>query len=219
MGEQLAAQPPQWALEAWGAPPDEPGGLRDDWMQRATVVQGYRELAGITDPAAALGPPPSRQAGMTEAFAASVRALELADNAAMLKAMGRGELEAPVREYARAEAAAPPDVRPQISVADRERKRSLDEIKAARRAGNEELTRSAEDLARRMDAHRARLQVADAARLEWEEATAAQAEAARQARAELEARGPARAEEHKPRRRRTARGSGRRARRTRARRA
>jgi len=52
----------------------------------------------------AIGPPPSRQAGMTEAFAASVHALELADNAAMLKAMGRGELEAPVREDARAEA-------------------------------------------------------------------------------------------------------------------
>jgi conjugative relaxase-like TrwC/TraI family protein len=198
LGEQLAAQPPQWAVEAWGTPPAEAGRLRDDWMQRAAVVQGYRALAGITDPAVALGPPPSRQAGLTEAFAASVRALELADNAAMLKAMGRGELEAPVREYARAEAAAPPDVRPQISVADRERKRSLDEVNAARQAGNDELARSAEDLARRMDAHRARLQVADAARLEWEEATAAKAEAARQARAELETRGPARPEEHKP---------------------
>ncbi len=198
MGEQLAAQPPRWAVQAWGAPPAGPGSLRDDWMQRATAVQGYRELAGIASDAVAIGPPPSRQAGISESFAAAVRALELADNAAMLKAMGRGELEAPVREYARAEAAAPPDVRPQISLADREQKRSLDEIKAARQAGNAELARSAEDLARRMDAHRARLQVADAARLQWEEATAAKAEAARQARAELQTRGPARPGEHQP---------------------
>jgi hypothetical protein len=198
MGGQLAADPPQWALEAWGVPPAGPGRLRDDWMQRATVVQGYRELAGITNPAVAIGPPPSRQAGMTEAFAASVRALELADNAAILKAMGRGELAAPVRAYARAEALAPPDIRQQINLADRERKRSLDEIKAARQAGNEAQARAAEDLARRMDAHRARLQVADAARLEWEEANADKAEAARQARAELETRGPASLEEHTP---------------------
>lgn len=64
-------------------------------MQRAAVVEGYRELAGITDPAVAIGPAPARQAGMSEAFAASVRALELADDVALLKAMGRGELASP----------------------------------------------------------------------------------------------------------------------------
>jgi conjugative relaxase-like TrwC/TraI family protein len=198
LGEQLAANPPQWALEAWGTPPAEPGALRDDWMQRATVVEGYRELAGITDPAAAIGPAPSRQAGMTEAYAASVRALELADAAAMVKAMGRGELEAPVREYARAEALAPPDVRTEIDRSDHARQRSAERGAEARRAGNEARARGAGEIDRRMEAHRARLQVAAAARLEWEEATAAKAEAARQARAELQTRGPARPGEHKP---------------------
>jgi len=133
-GEQLAANPPRWALEAWGVPPKEPGPLRDDWMQRAAVVGSYRELAGITDPAVAIGPPPARQAGMSEAFAASVRALGLPDEAAMLKAMGRGELTAQVREFARAQAAAPADVRLQVDLTDRARERYAGQAKAARQA-------------------------------------------------------------------------------------
>jgi hypothetical protein len=167
-------------------------------MQRGAVVQSYRELAGITNEAVAIGPPPSRQAGMSEAFAAAARALELADDAAMVKAMGRGDLEAQVREYKRAEAVAPVDVRPQIDLSDSARKRSLDEVKAARQAGDEELARSAGELARIMDAKRERLRVADAARREWEEATAARAEAASQAREELAKRGPARWDEARP---------------------
>jgi conjugative relaxase-like TrwC/TraI family protein len=198
LGERLAAQPPRWALEAWGVPPVEPGKLRDDWMQRAALVQSYRELAGITSEAVAIGPPPSRQAGMSEAFAASVRALELPDEAALMKAMGRGDLEARVREYARAEAAAPVDVQAAIVSASSARQRYLDQAKAARKAGNEELARQAEEITQVLAADRERLQVADAARLEWEEATAAKAEAAAQARAELDRRGPVRGDEHRP---------------------
>jgi hypothetical protein len=44
---------------------------------------------------------------MSEVFAASVRALQLPDHTAMVKAMCRGELGARVGEYARAEATAP----------------------------------------------------------------------------------------------------------------
>jgi hypothetical protein len=84
---------------------------------------------------------PVQQSGMSEAFAASVRVLELADEAALMKAMGRGELQAQVREYAHAEAAAPVDVRPQIDLRDSERKRSLSQAEKARQAGNEELAR------------------------------------------------------------------------------
>jgi conjugative relaxase-like TrwC/TraI family protein len=196
LGEQLAADPPRWAMQAWGVPPTGPGSLRDDWMQRAALVQSYRELAGVTDPARAIGPAPSLRAGMYEAFAASVRALELPDEAALLAAMGRGELEARVREYARAEAVAPVDVQPDIVSINETRQRYLDQAEAARQAGNEELARSAEEMTQIMGADRARLQVADAARLEWEEATAAKAEAASQARAELEARGAAHWGEH-----------------------
>lgn len=197
LGERLAATPPLWALEAWGMPPAEAGRLRDDWMQRAAVVQSYGELAGITNNSLAIGPPPSRQAGMSEAFAASVRALELPDESAWLKAMGRGELEAKVREYARAEAVAPVDVRAQIDLSDAARRHYADRAEKARQAENGAQARSAEEMARRLDATQERLQVADAARREWEEATAAKAENASQARAELEARGPARWDGHR----------------------
>ena len=199
LGEQLAAAPPRWALEAWGVPPAEPGRLRDDWTQRAALVQSYRELAGITDDTVAIGPPPSRQAAMTEAFAASVRALELPDEVALLKAMGRGELEARVREYARAEAVAPVDVQADIVSIAATRQQFVDQAKDARQAANEELAQSAEEMARILEADRERLQVADSARLEWEETTADKARGAGQARAELDRRGPARWDEHRAR--------------------
>ena len=189
LGEQLAARPPQWAVEAWGQPPQEPGVLLEDWKQRAAEVQSYRELAGITDPRQAIGPPPARQAGLTEAFAAAVRALQLADEAALLKAMGRGDLEARVREHQRAAAAAPPDVRTELESVTRQREHSQEQARRARANGDETLARSAEALARAMEAQQERLRVADAARQEWAEATAGQAEAARQAQDELRRRG------------------------------
>jgi hypothetical protein len=65
------------------------------WKQRAAVVQSYRELAGITDPAQAIGPAPAWRAGMSEAFAASVRALQLPDDTALVKAMGRAAQKNP----------------------------------------------------------------------------------------------------------------------------
>ena len=40
LGERLAANPPAWAVEAWGVPPAEPGALRDDWQRRA----GHRRV-------------------------------------------------------------------------------------------------------------------------------------------------------------------------------
>jgi hypothetical protein len=190
LGEQLAAEPPHWALEAWGVPPTEAGGLRDDWMQRAVTVQGYRELAGITDPAMAIGPAPARQAGISEAFAASVRALAVPDEAALLKAMGRGELEARIREYARAEAVAPADVQAEVSSVDRTRDHFDAQARAAAKAGDADGARFAEEVSRILEADRKRLRVADAARREWTEATANIAEAAEQARAELDQRGP-----------------------------
>jgi hypothetical protein len=167
---------------------------------RAAVVQGYRELAGITDPAVAIGPAPARQAGMSESFAESVRALELSDEAALIKAMGRGELEARVREYARAEAVAPADVQAEVGSIDEVWKHFDAQARAAAQAGNKELARSAEDICQALENDRERLQVADAARREWAEATAATATAtaAEQARSELDQRGPTRSDEAKP---------------------
>ncbi len=135
---------------------------------------------------------------MSEAFAASVRALELPEEAALLKAMGRGELQARVREYARAEAVAPVDVTAGIQAAEDTRQYYVEQAGAARRALQEAQAEAHEEVARIIGADRERLQVADAARREWAEATAAKAGAAEQARTELDRRGPARRDEPRP---------------------
>jgi conjugative relaxase-like TrwC/TraI family protein len=188
LGRQVAERPPPWALEAWGVPPAEPGALRDDWERRAGIVESYREAVGITDPAQAIGPVPSGQAQVREAFHSAVVALELPDDQALLKAQGRGELEATLAAHDRAAALAPPDV--QAEVGEREQALEDAQVRAhnagyamdaeAQAAAEADADSAAEDLAR--------LAVADAARREWAEAHAGQAEAARAAEGELRRR-------------------------------
>jgi conjugative relaxase-like TrwC/TraI family protein len=189
LGEGLAARPPQWALDAWGMPPAEPGALRDDWQRRAALVESYREAAGITDPRQAIGPVPAGKAHLAEAFRASVRALELRDDAALLKAMNRGQLEAQVQGYVRAAAIAPPDV--QAEIGDREHLAEEARIRGreAQAAGDVAAAQAAETEVHEHSQELARLAVADAARREWREATAAQEAMAREADAELRCRG------------------------------
>ena len=189
LGRQIAAQAPQWAVRAWGRPPAEPGTLQDDWRQRAGLVGYYRELAGITDPAQAIGPVPSGQPDLAETFHASVRALQLPDETALLKAMGQGELEAAVDEHDRALALALPDVQGEID--DREAELEDAQVRAHAAGG----ARDADAQARaEADAEAAvedltRLAVADAARREWTEAHTGLAARAEEAERELRARG------------------------------
>ena len=189
LGERLAANPPAWAKAAWGMPPAEAGALRADWERLAGTVESYREAAGITDPQQAIGPVPSGKAHLAEAFHASVRALRLPDEAALLRAMNQGQLEAVRHEYVRAEAVAPRDV--QAEVGDREH--SLEEARArvsdAQLGGNLAAAETAETEAAQHAEELARLSVADAARREWRESTVEQEAAAREATAELQRRG------------------------------
>jgi hypothetical protein len=188
LGRQLAARPPEWALNAWGVPPAGAGLLREDWQRRAGVVASYREAAGITDPAQAIGPAPSGQAQLREAFHASVAALELPGDQALLQAMGRGQLEAQVTAYERAEALAPPDVSAELAAADRLRKLDTARAQAAREAGRNAEADTAGTLAGMTAEKLAGLRVTDAARREWAEAHATEAAEARAAEAELRRR-------------------------------
>ena len=191
LGRQLAERPPRWALEAWGVPPREPGALRDDWERRAAIVGSYREAAGITDPAQAIGPVPSGQAQLREAFHSSVVALELPDDQALLRAQGRGELEATVAAHDRAAALAPRDVQVEIGERERDLEAAQDQALNARYEMDAEVAAKADTQAENAAQDLARLAVADAARREWAEAHAGKAEAARDAERELQRRGPA----------------------------
>jgi conjugative relaxase-like TrwC/TraI family protein len=188
LGRQLAERPPEWALNAWGVPPQEPGTLREDWERRAAIVESYRESAGITDPAQAIGPVPTGQAQLREAFHASVVALELPGDQALLRAMGRGQLEAQVSTYERADALAPRDVSAELAAAGRRCKSDIARAQAAREAGRDTEADTAETLAGMTADELASLRVADAARREWAEAHASEAAQARAAEAELRRR-------------------------------
>ena len=132
---------------------------------------------------------PSGQPDVAEMFHASVRALQLPDEAALLKAMGQGELEATVDEHDRAAALAPADVQAEID----DRAGQLEDARVrAHIAGSNrdaEAQAEAETQAQDATADLGRLAVADAARQEWAEAHAAQAARAEAAERELRARG------------------------------
>jgi len=186
LGRQVAAQAPEWAVRAWGPPPAEPGALREDWKRLAGIVESYREAAGITDPAQAIGPVPAGQAQLREAFRSSVVALELPDDQAMLRAMGRGELEARVAAHDRALAVAPRDVQPEIGERERDWQDAQDRARLAGYAMDAEAAAEADAADAAGDL--ARLAVADAARQEWAEAHAGRAQEAWEAEAELRRR-------------------------------
>jgi len=189
LGRQVAEHAPEWAVRAWGRPPAQPGALRDDWQRRAGLVGHYREVAGITDPAQAIGPVPSAQPDLAEMFHASVRALQLPDEAALLKAMGQGELEADVDEHDRAIALAPADVQAEID--EREAEVEGAQVRAHIAGGVQDgaAQAQAEAEAQAASADLARLAVADAARREWAEAHAGLAARAEAAERELRSRG------------------------------
>ena len=189
LGRQIASQPPEWAVRAWGRPPAEPGALQDDWQRRAGLVGYYREVTGITDPAQAVGPVPSAQPDVAEMFHASVRALQLPDEAALLKAMGQGELEAAVDEHDRAVALAPADVQPEIDQRQAEWEDAQISAHIAGGAQDAEAQAGAKARARDAAADLSRLAVADAARREWTEAHTGQSARAEAAERELRARG------------------------------
>jgi hypothetical protein len=99
--------------------------------------------------------------------------------------MGRGQLEAQVRTYERAETLAPRDVSAELAAAGRRGKSDIARAQAAREAGRNTEADTAEILAGMTAGELAGLRVADAARREWAEAHAGEAAQARAAEAEL----------------------------------
>jgi hypothetical protein len=102
--------------------------------------------------------------------------------------MGRGQLEAQVSTYERAEALAPCDVSAELAAADRRCKSDIVRAQAAREAGRNAEADTAGILAEETASELAGLRVADAARREWAEAHAGEAAQARAAEAELQRR-------------------------------
>ncbi|TDO51619.1 hypothetical protein EV643_103358 [Kribbella sp. VKM Ac-2527] len=199
LGEQVAAEPPQWAIEAFGRPPTDPGRERDEWIRQAGTVAAHREVMGHDASDDALGNAP--KPGQVEQYAAW-RALGRpeADRAEAEAEMSNGQLRVRVRAYEREKAWAPPYVGEELAgtrqAAERERRTAalrIAEADASDDAATSERLRTeaeqAKALAAALDARAAELQVADDARAVWLAHTAETCAAAERAEAEPEVRG------------------------------
>ena len=112
LGERMAASPEPWLARQLGvlAPGASPA-LREEYTRRAGLAAAYREAAGITNPEQAVSLEPHRSNPELEAMRKAVfTALEIRDEADIIRGLHRGELEARVLAGERAQAIAPPDV-------------------------------------------------------------------------------------------------------------
>ena len=112
----MAASPEPWLARHLGvlAPGASPA-LREEYTRRAGLAAAYREAAGITNPGQAVSLEPHRGNPELEAMRKAVlAALEIRDEADIIRGLDRGELEARALHGQRARAAAPPDVSSQL---------------------------------------------------------------------------------------------------------
>ncbi|TCC53474.1 TrwC relaxase [Kribbella capetownensis] len=200
MAEQVAADPPPWAVEAFGPAPAERD-ARAEWIEQAAVVIAHRELADVTAADTALGPAP--KPGQVEAYAswrAAWRALGRPDTHRAEAEMSNGQLRVRVRAYEREQAWAPPSVAEELAgtrqQADNQRRTAtLRTAEADATTDPDTATRlraeatEANALAHALDARAGELAIADQARAEWYAHTAATRDAAARAAEELQERG------------------------------
>jgi conjugative relaxase-like TrwC/TraI family protein len=190
LGDQLIASPEPWLAHHLGvlAPGASPA-LREEYARRAATAAAYREAAGITDPQQAVSPSAHRGYpeldGMRQA---AIRALEIRDEADIIRGLTRGELEARVLDAERAQASAPPDVSRQLRLtAQAEADTWQQAADAAARHEYAQAT-SAQALASQIEAERQQLEAINTRYEQWSIATTNTRETSGKAKAELERR-------------------------------
>jgi conjugative relaxase-like TrwC/TraI family protein len=199
LGLQTAADPPQWAVEAFGPPPEEPRELQS-WERRAAAVTAHRELTGHDDPATPLGAaPPSGQVEAYASWRAAWRALGRPDADRDELEMSDGQLRMRIRGWQREQAWGPRYVANELAatIQAAETYRRTAALRAAEATTNTNantrtrLDREAAEgtaLAETLDQRISELQQIDEARSHWLAHTAATRAAADRATAELSAR-------------------------------
>ncbi|SFW50345.1 MobF family relaxase [Amycolatopsis australiensis] len=199
LGAQLAAEPPQWAIEAFGPVPER-ADERDAWVAKAGTVAAHRELTGHDDPAAALGPAP--KAGQVEAYASwrsAWRALGRPESGRDELEMSDGQLLVRMRAWEREKTWGPKFVANELAgihqaLDARRRDAAMRRAEADAAADEAERDRllqeaaEAEALAEVLAHRAAELESADEARALWYAHTAETRAAADRARAEIAAR-------------------------------
>jgi TrwC relaxase/AAA domain len=193
LGERMAASPEPWLARQLGvlAPSASPA-LREEYTRRAGLAAAYREAAGITNPEQAVSPLPHRSNPELEAIRKAVfSALEIRDEADILRGLERGELEARALQGERARAAAPPDVSSQLRLTAQAEADALQQSAEAHTQHDHTAATSAAALAAQLAAERQRLEADNARYEQWSAATRATRDTAGKATAELQQRGHA----------------------------
>ncbi|MPZ67342.1 MAG: relaxase domain-containing protein [Pseudonocardiaceae bacterium] len=201
LGDQVADEEPAWAVDAFGAPPDDRDQLAE-WKKLAGAVAAHRELTGHDDSVEALGPAP--KAGQVEAYAswrAAWRALGRPEADRDELELSDGQLRVRVRAAQREAAWAPRYVNNELAgtlqAADTHRHAA--ELRAAeaeaatdepdRQTDLEQQASEARALADTLEQRATELREVDEARGKWLAHTAATRATADRATAELTARG------------------------------
>lgn len=199
LGKEVLADPPQWAVETLGKPPEE-AEARYEWAEKAAVVAAHRELTGNEDPADALGPAPKRD--QVEAYAswrAAWRALGRPEADRDELELSDGQLRLRVRAYEREQAWAPEYVAGELNGTHQsaEQQRQTAALRRAEataapdtetRERLEQEAAEAEALASVLDERVEQLRLVDQARAEWLAHTAETRAAADRAKFELSSR-------------------------------
>lgn len=212
LGQQAAADPPEWALRTLGPIPGDPA-ERLEWEQRAGQVAAYRERYHVDAPGTIIGPAPA--AGMADQqheWQAAAAALGRTEAEQQLAAASDGALREMTAAWEREQAWAPPHVADELArtiqardhhaaqaaITRRQAELAADPAERARLAGR---ANGYQLLGGQLVGQARQYEEIHAARLAWARETAPQRDAAAAARAELarrqadqQAREPATAE-------------------------
>jgi hypothetical protein len=187
LGYRALERPEPWLLQRLGVlPPDASPLLREDYARRAGIAAAYREAEGITDPSIAISLAGHKRSPELETMRQdTIRALEIPDDEALIRAATNGELQARVARGRQAQAAAPEPAHElrAVTLAEAEAK-----IRAAEPEADEPARAEAASLAHILGAHRTELEAVQAGYDRWSAETAEDRETAGQAQAELERR-------------------------------
>ena len=196
LGERMAASPEPWLARQLGilAPGASPA-LREEYTRRAGTAAAYREAARITNPDQAVSLEPHRNQPELEAMRKTVfAALEIRDEADIIRGLDRGELEARALQGRRARAAAPADVSSQLRLTAQAEADALQQSADAEAQRDHPGAASATALAAQLAAERQRLEAGNARYEQWSADTRATRDTAGKATAELQRRGHAQPE-------------------------
>jgi hypothetical protein len=192
LGERLMETPEPWLVNYLGMPPSPQKSpiLRADYAARAGKAAAYREAAGIDRQDQGVALEAHRDRPELEAMRReAIQALEIRDEAEIMRGMTQGELEAQVLGGERAMANAPRDVSVELRNAAQAQQDCWQQSVEAEVAGNEAEAEGARTLAGLLGGEQARLEKTREAYEDWEGRTTQTRDMAAKAKKELERRG------------------------------